>query len=115
MDNQFYRYPHFSSERTENCKIVVDGETVIQGTGTEDFFNCGYYNMPGRLTGPQTMPTHGFSKFLPPRISAYRWFILDKIPFENQLTFTLEHGPDNRFPAAYETMVYFYTAAPSVM
>ena len=35
---------------------TVDGELVIHGTGSEDSFNGGWYDVPGRWDGPVALP-----------------------------------------------------------
>jgi D-arabinan exo alpha-(1,3)/(1,5)-arabinofuranosidase (non-reducing end) len=88
--------------------ISVDGREIIHGTGTEDFFNCGWYGTPGRLDRAGTAPLYGFTVFDPPLVSAYRWMISDKIPFKKSLVFQLEQGPTNNTPALYASTVYYY-------
>ena len=81
-------------------KIFIDGATTptYQGTGTEDFFNAGWYwnhclLMPNCYNGaePLTLPLHGMVQ----NRSAYRLFILDPIIFRNQIQFRLQHGQLN--------------------
>jgi hypothetical protein len=41
-------------------RFTVDGKLAVHGTGSEDYFNCGWYALEGRLNGPVAYPTHGF-------------------------------------------------------
>ena len=41
-------------------RFTIDGSLAIHGTGTEDYFNCGWYALEGRLDRPARYPLHGF-------------------------------------------------------
>ena len=41
-------------------RFRIDGRLAIHGTGSEDYFNCGWYALPGRLDRPACYPSHGF-------------------------------------------------------
>ncbi len=72
-------------------KFYIDGETApsLRGTGTEDYFSDGW----------------GFRRFSTPyygvpvwegdppggRVTAYRWHVVDPIPFRKSLKVTIEH------------------------
>ena len=95
-------------------QIEIDGKSVILGTGTEDFFNCGWYCRVNRLDHPDSAPTHGFTVFNPPNFaSAYRWFIGDRLPFKAHFALRMEHGDVNDVPARYSSVAYYYTTHPS--
>lgn len=92
--------------------IYVDGESSpsIAGTGTEDFFNSGWYFNKGVYSAL----SHGLiikdkQKF---RISAYRFFITDAIPFTSSITVTIEHGHNNDVIADYSSTAYWYQKEP---
>ncbi|NLE38021.1 MAG: DUF2961 domain-containing protein [Pirellulaceae bacterium] len=96
--------------------FTCDGELRIHGTGTEDYFNCGWYATPGRLMGPCAYPLHGFPVY---RIEndrnvavAFRWHVADPIPYEKSLEAKVEHGATNRSKANYRSVGFFYDAAP---
>lgn len=92
--------------------ITVDGEMTMHGTGTEDYFNCGWYQVPGRLDSAGTYPLHGFSVFslkTPIKAAAaYRWHLEAPIRFEESFEFKLEHGDHNSHPADYRTTAFYY-------
>lgn len=94
--------------------IYVDDEPhppAIHGTGTEDYFNSGWYFINGRFAAPW----HGLTvqEFLRPRISAYRFHVEDPVPFQKRLRFTLEHGGTNDRPGLdYSSVAYWYQAEP---
>ncbi|HOO56156.1 MAG TPA: DUF2961 domain-containing protein [bacterium] len=96
--------------------IYVDGEAhppAIHGTGTEDYFNSGWYFNKGTFSGPY----HGLTikELLRARISAYRFHIPDPIPFKKSIRVTIEHGGINDTPGSdYSSTAYWYQAEPHV-
>lgn len=92
---------------------TIDGELRIHGTGSEDYFNCGWYALEGRLNGPAAKPTHGFPVYGETdntmRASAFRNHLSDPVPFENSMNFVIEHGEANNHIANYHTVTYYYT------
>jgi hypothetical protein len=88
----------------------VDGEFRGQGTGTEDYFNGGWYFQHGEFEAP----FHGVvvKDEQRGRIAAYRWHILDPIPFRDSIRVELEHGHANLEVADYATVAYWYQTEP---
>ncbi len=88
----------------------VDGEFRGQGTGTEDYFNGGWYFQHGEFEAP----FHGVvvKDDELGRIAAYRWHVLDPIAFEDSIRIELEHGHDNAEVADYATVAYWYQTEP---
>ncbi len=97
-------------------RFTVDGQLTIHGTGSEDYFNCGWYAVEGRLNGPGGMPQHGFPVYRllgkKNRAVAYRWHVTDPVHYESSLTAEMEHGPDNRQAADYRSAAFFYDPIP---
>jgi hypothetical protein len=90
--------------------FFVDGEFRGQGTGTEDYFNGGWYFQDGAFAAPY----HGLvlkDESLG-RIAAYRWHIPDPVAFNDSIRITLEHGHDNSEVADYATTAYWYQTEP---
>lgn len=93
--------------------ISVDGRshTDFNGTGTEDYFNSGWYFREG----PVSQPLHGclVKDDAMSRISVYRFHLTDRIPFENRFVFDIEHGGVNDAPgASYSSLAHWYSASP---
>ncbi len=90
--------------------FTIDGEFRGQGTGTEDYFNGGWYFDQG----PFTAPYHGLivKDDSLARIAAYRWHIPDPISFRESIRVELEHGHANQEVADYATMAYWYQVEP---
>lgn len=89
--------------------VWVDGEPEpsTAGTGTEDYFTCGWYFQDG----PRTFPVIGAPDLInQQRVSAYRFHVPDWIPFTESLRFAIEVG--DTFSGGqygdYSTVVYYY-------
>lgn len=96
--------------------FVVDGELRMHGTGSEDYFNCGWYAVKNRLNQPGAMPLHGFPMYRESIhrsiAAAYRWHILDAMPYSESIDAGIEHGAENHLAADYRSGVFFYDASP---
>ncbi len=92
--------------------VYVDGETTpsLMGTGTEDYFNGGWYFNKGEFAAPY----HGLilKDDTLARIAAYRFHIPDAISFASSLKFTIEHGDRNSEVADYSSTAYWYQTEP---
>ena len=91
-------------------KDLAKGRT-INGTGCEDYFNCGWYFG----AGPTNVATHGclYKSDRESRITAYRFNYADVVPFQRSLLYTLEHGGRNDAPGAdYAGVTFWYQSEP---
>jgi hypothetical protein len=96
-------------------QAVIDGETAVNGTGSEDFFNGGWYDVPGRWEDRVSLPLSGCLEFTRAlgRTGGYRFFLGDAYAFRRSLRVTIEHGPEgNHEPADYTAVALLYAAAP---
>ena len=79
-------------------RIHVDGNLTpaLYGTGTEDFYNGGWYFNRGRFS----LPVHGNPTMegSPVTTDMYRYFISDLIPFTTSIKVGIEHGGTNDTP-----------------
>jgi len=74
--------------------ILVDGQKPsIEGTGSEDYFNDAWGLHVN--TGPRLWRDRGRGDGLGARMTAYRWHLVDPIPFTKSLKAEIEHkgGP----------------------
>jgi len=95
----------------------VDGTFRMHGTGSEDYFNGGWYAMLDRWDGKMSLPLHGSLDYSLPfcRTGGYRLFISDRISFKKSLFHSIEHGPaGNAFPADYTSVGIYYCSTPAV-
>lgn len=93
--------------------LYVDGATTpaVIGTGTEDYFNGGwYYSVDGAFHAPY----HGCTvrDYVRGRIAAYRFDVAAPVPFRRSLRVTLDHGFENRLAGDYTCVAYWYQTEP---
>jgi hypothetical protein len=92
-------------------EATLDGELAIHGTGSEDFFNGGWYDIPGRWNERFDLPLSGALDYQKPlgRTGAYRLMLGDAYAFHKNLKLTIEHGGEgNKVPADYAATSFFY-------
>jgi hypothetical protein len=97
-------------------RVVIDGDTAIAGTGSEDAFNGGWYDVPGRWDGRRSLPLSGslgYSNALG-RTGGYRFLLGDAYPWQRSIDLTIEHGETtaNTIPTDHSGVVYFYAEGP---
>ncbi|WP_300599273.1 glycoside hydrolase family 172 protein [Niabella sp.] len=94
---------------------AVDGVMTAHGTGSEDYFNGGWYAQPGGWVERLGAPLSGCLDYSLPlgRTGGYRFFLTDKMPFEKSILHTIEHGPvNNNREVQYTSVALYYAAAP---
>ncbi len=89
---------------------IVDGKNTIHGTGSEDYFNGGWYAFLDTWDRAMSLPLHGSLAYSLAygRTGAYRWHLTDKINFRESLDYTMEHGPNGNKEAVTNTTLGFY-------
>ena len=94
---------------------TIDGIERLHGTGSEDYFNGGWYAIPDRWDNAFSLPVHGCLDYSIPlaRTGGYRHLISDKINFEKSYNLTIEHGPvDNNTHVDYTSVACYYSDTP---
>jgi hypothetical protein len=93
----------------------VDDERApsIVGTGTEDYFLGGWYFD----RGPFSAWSHGATIIDAPRgrVSAFRWHVVDRIPFQKHLRVTIEDGLTffaGKPNSDYSSVAFYYQHEP---
>jgi len=98
---------------------AVDGTMRMHGTGSEDYFNGGWYALSDRWDGKLSLPLHGCLDYSLPygRTGAYRFYMSDKISFEKNIFQSIEHGPSgNLVPVDYTSLgLYYADRAPAAV
>ncbi len=94
--------------------VYVNGDTAFSwhGTGTEDYYDGGWYFR----YGPFDLPFNGCLEKTPwaGSISAYRFQVTDMIPFKDGFKMFIEHGGTNDRPGVYySTVAYWYQSSTS--
>lgn len=87
-------------------RFYIDGSRTPQfyGTGTEDYFNGGWYFN----RGPFDKPFHGYTAMSGVDRCLYRFHITDPVYFNKKAFFGIEHGPSNDFNADYRSLAFYY-------
>jgi hypothetical protein len=106
------RTPHPISFLEGDATTIVDGQSY-QGTGTEDYFNAGYYFQDGQYDSPFSALVRldanldkGTSE-----VTALRWNLLDDaIEFEQGFELRFEFGSYEPLAAHHYTAIAFYYA-----
>ncbi len=96
-------------------RAAIDGKMAIFGTGSEDSFNGGWYDVPGRWESRASLPLSGCLDYKKPlaRTGGYRFLLTDSYPYAKSIDYTIEHGPEgNTVPTDYTSVVFFYSQDP---
>jgi hypothetical protein len=91
----------------------IDGSPTPQlhGTGTEDFYEGGWYWNRGPFSDPLNgEPSHeqGLPGCRAICDSAYRLMLADSVPFTSSINYGIEHGNQNAVPAIYSSTAFWY-------
>ena len=96
--------------------IWIDGELVLRGTGTEDYFNTAW-----SPTREFHTPYHGLTVYSGTadwpwsgKNSMCRWHIEDPVHFRESIKVTIEHGHANDLTNDYSSTAYWYQTHPHV-
>src|SRR5690606_10514999 len=95
---------------------VIDGEMRIHGTGSEDYFNGGWYAVMDRWNLGMSLPIHGSLDYdlTTSRTGGYRFYLSDKLNFEKSLRLTIEPQPEaeRNVKTDYTSLGFFYADRP---
>ncbi len=97
-------------------ETTIDGEMTIRGTGSEDFFNGGWYDVPDRWEKNLSFPLSGCLAYQKPlgRSGGYRLMLGDAYAFRKSIRQTIEHAPTgNNLDADYVGVTFLYLDTPS--
>ena len=103
--------PGYTNYFEGDDQAIIDGKLRLHGTGSEDYFNGGWYLIPDRWDMAHSLPSHGclgYSIALS-RTGGYRHYFADKLSFTNDFSLTIEHGPEeNKYPVDYRSVAFYY-------
>ncbi len=90
---------------------IIDGEARVRGTGTEDYYNGGFYFADGPYNHPFSAVNFvhgGFDE--PGLVSCCRWHVLsDAIDFQKSFVLRFQYAADNpALVVRYATVAYYY-------
>ena len=85
--------------------------TAYNGTGSEDYYNGGWY-----FGGTGSIPYYGCGYHMESegRCHAYRLHMTDLVPFQKQARIGIEHGHANEYEADYAGTTFWYGAPDAV-
>jgi hypothetical protein len=95
----------------DDYMVIDDGESILYGTGTEDYF-CGAWCPSQYFSSPY------FGVILPGgqqwsgKITYYRYHIEDPVYFHKNLVVKIEHGHANLRSDDFSSTAYFYQKEP---
>ncbi len=94
----------------------IDGEMKLHGTGSEDYFNGGYYAVLDKWDAGFSLPIHGSLTYdqMTSRTGGYRFYLSDKLNFEKSFKLTIEHQPEDsvNVKTDYTSIGLFYAEKP---
>jgi hypothetical protein len=97
-------------------RATIDGKLKLHGTGSEDYFNGGWYAVMDRWDKGLSLPIHGCLEYdlMTSRTGGYRFYLSDKLNFNESFRLTIEHQPDlqNNVKADYTSVGLFYADKP---
>lgn len=96
-------------------RSIIDGKMKMHGTGSEDYFNGGWYAIHDRWDAGVSLPIHGalLYNLKSARTGGYRFLLADKINFNSSYNLTIEHGPEeNKLDVDYTSVALFYSDKP---
>jgi hypothetical protein len=104
--------PHPISFLEGDPMLTLDGKLALHGTGTEDFFNSGWYFQDGPFEAPfgALVSTATDLAAGTARLTALRWLLGDNaFEFSNSLTLQFEYGAFEPLAAHhYAAVAFFY-------
>lgn len=97
-------------------RTLIDGKMVMHGTGSEDYFNGGYYAIMDKWDRGYSLPIHGSLEYsqMTSRTGGYRFYLTDKLNFEKTFNIAIEHQPDPKanVNVDYSSIGFFYADRP---
>ena len=112
LQSQATEFTHFTEFFEGDDVTTIDEVMVMHGTGSEDYFNGGWYAQPGGWVERLGGPLSGCLDYNLPlsRTGGYRFFVSDKMNFTEGIRHTIEHGPENNNREVNYTSVALYYA-----
>jgi hypothetical protein len=108
-------YTHHTEFFEGDDSTVLDDHNLLHGTGSEDYFNGGWYAQPNGWVERKGAPLHGCLDYSLPlsRTGGYRFYLTDKLPFQKSIYHSIEHGPvgNNRL-VDYTSIAMYYADQP---
>jgi hypothetical protein len=95
---------------------TIDGKMKLHGTGSEDYFNGGWYAVMDKWDRGMSLPIHGSLGYelMTSRTGGYRFYLSDKLNFSESIKLTIEHQPEAKtnVKTDYTSVAFFYAEKP---
>lgn len=117
LQGQAIDFTHFTEYFEGDDYTEIDGKMTAHGTGSEDYFNGGWYAQPGGWVERLGAPLSGCLEYSLPlgRTGGYRFFLTDKMPFYKSILHSIEHGPEqNNRSVNYISAALYYADNPII-
>lgn len=116
LQSQGKTYTEFTEFFEGDDSTVIDGVKALHGTGSEDYFNGGWYAQAGGWVERLGTSLHGCLDYSLPlsRTGGYRFYLTDKLPFNREFYHSIEHGPEKNNRAVTYTSVALYYAPAAI-
>lgn len=116
LQSQGKTYTEFTEFFEGDDSTVIDGINALHGTGSEDYFNGGWYAQAGGWVERLGTSLHGCLDYSLPfsRTGGYRFYVTDKLPFNRDFYHSIEHGPERNNRAVEYTSIALYYAAAAI-
>ena len=111
LQGQATDYSNFTEYFEGDDSTAIDGKMTAHGTGSEDYFNGGWYAQPGGWVERLGAPLSGCLEYSLPlgRTGGYRFFLMDKMPFYKSIFHSIERGPvGNNRAVSYSSVAMYY-------
>jgi hypothetical protein len=97
-------------------RAFIDGKMKFHGTGSEDYFNGGYYAVMDKWDRGMSLPIHGSLEYdlMTSRTGGYRFYLSDKLNFNDSFRLTIDHYPEDKVNVKtdYTSIGLFYADKP---
>jgi hypothetical protein len=97
-------------------RAFIDGTLKLHGTGSEDYFNGGWYAVTDKWDRGMSLPIHGALAYdlMTSRTGGYRFYLTDKLNFNDSFRLTIEHQPEDKtnVKTDYSSVGLFYADKP---
>jgi hypothetical protein len=97
-------------------RAFIDGALKLHGTGSEDYFNGGWYAVTDKWDRGMSLPIHGALTYdlMTSRTGGYRFYLTDKLNFRDSFRLTIEHYPEDKTNVRtdYTSVGLFYADKP---
>ena len=115
LQSQGKTFTEFTEFFEGDDSTVIDGVNSLHGTGSEDYFNGGWYAQAGGWVERLGTALHGCLDYSLPysRTGGYRFYMSDKLPFKSDFYHSIEHGPQkNNRRVEYASVAMYYSGKP---